>query len=72
MTIVEAPEHPSLAPNVRLVGEMQGTGFKDRQWLVQSGDRFVQVTELLYRVAEQADGDRTLEGIAARLTEATD
>ena len=72
VTTVEVPEHPSLAPNVRLVGEMKGTGFKDRQWLVQRDDRFVQVTELLYRVAEQADGDRTLEEIAARVTEATD
>jgi putative peptide zinc metalloprotease protein len=68
----EVPERPALAPNIQLVGEMQETGFEDRQWLVQRGDRFVQVTELLYRVAEQANGERTLEEIAAGVTESTD
>ena len=68
----EVPERPALASNVQLVGEMQETGFEDRQWLVQRGGRFVQVTELLYRVAEQANGERTLEEIAAGVTESTD
>ncbi len=72
-TAVEVvPERPELAPNVQLIGEMQETGFEDRQWLVQRGGRFVQVTELLYRVAEQVNGERTLEEIAAGLTESTD
>lgn len=65
-------ECPALGPDVQLVGEMQGTGFRDRQWLIQRGDRFVQVTELLYRVAEQINGERTLEEIAAALTESTE
>ena len=69
---VEVPERPTLAPNVQLVGEMPETGFMDRQWLVQRGGRFMQVTELLYRVAEQANGERTLEEIAVGVTEATD
>ena len=68
----EAPEHPALAAGVELVGEMEESGFRDRQWLVMRGDRFVQLPELLYRVAEKADGHRTYEEIAAVLTRSTD
>lgn len=66
------PERPALAPNVQLVGEMRETGFKDRQWLIQRDGRFMQLTELLYRILEQANGERTLDEIAARVTESTD
>jgi putative peptide zinc metalloprotease protein len=68
----EVPERPTLAPDVQLVGEMPETGFTERQWLVKRGDRFVQITELLYRVVEQMDGERTLEEIAERVTESTE
>ncbi len=68
----EAPKYPALAPNVQLVGEMQETGFQDRQWLVQRDGRFIQLTELLYRLLEQANGERTLEEIAAGVTDTTD
>jgi putative peptide zinc metalloprotease protein len=68
----EMPERPTLAPNVRLVGELPETRFRDRQWLIQRDGRFIQLTELLYRVAEQANGERTLEEIAAGVTESTD
>lgn len=61
-----------LASDVQLMGEMQGTGFKDRQWLIQRGEKFIQVTEILYRVAEQANGEKGLEEIAAGVTAATD
>src|ERR671938_592861 len=70
--VIEVPERPTLAPNVQLTGVMPDGGFKERQWLIQRDGRFIHVTELLYRVAEQADGRRTLEEIAAALTEATD
>ncbi len=66
------PVRPALAPTVQLVGEMQGTGFKDRQWLIQRDGQFLQLTELLYRVAEQVNGERTLEEIAAGVTESTE
>ncbi len=69
---VEVPERPALAPTVQIVGEMQGTGFKERQWLVQRNGRFIQITELLFRIAEQANGERTLEEIAAAVTASTD
>ena len=63
---------PALAPHVQLLGEMQGTGFKERQWLLRRHDHFIQLTELLYRIAERADGVHTLEEIATEVTEATD
>lgn len=63
---------PALAPRVRLVGEWQGSGFQDRQWLIQRDGRFIQLTELLYRIAEHADGERTLDGIAERVTDSTE
>jgi putative peptide zinc metalloprotease protein len=69
---MEVPEYPALAPNVELIGEMEETGFRQRQWLVRRGDRFIQLTELLYRVAEQADGESTHEEMAEALTRSTD
>jgi putative peptide zinc metalloprotease protein len=70
--VAEVPERPSLAPNVRLIGEMKESGFENPQWLVQRGQRFIQLTELLYRVVEQADGKRTLEEMAEGVTNSTD
>ncbi len=69
---MDVPERPALAPNVELSGEMQGTGFQEQQWLIQRDGQFIQVTELLYRVLEQINGERTLEEIAAGVTESTD
>ncbi len=51
---------------------MQETGFQDRQWLVQRDGRFIQLTELLYRVLEQTNGKRTLQEIAAGVTQSTE
>ena len=64
-------ERPALAAGVQLVGELKDSGFAEQQWLVQRDQRFVQVTELLYRVLEQCDGERTVDEIADRLTEST-
>lgn len=36
-----------LASGVELTGEMEETSFAERQWLVQRGDRFIQLSELL-------------------------
>ena len=70
--VIQVPERPQLAPNIELSGQMQESGFKDRQWLIQRDGHFIQVSELLYRIAEQANGERTLEEIAAGVTESTD
>ena len=51
---------------------MPDGGFQEQQWLVQRDGQFIHVTELLYRVLEQADGRRTLDEIAAGVTNATD
>lgn len=71
-TMTEVPERPALAPNVQPVGEMPGTGFTNQQWLILRNGQFLQISELLYRVAEQLDGERTLSEIAERLTESTE
>ena len=64
-------ERPALAGEVQLVGELKDSGFAEQQWLIRRDQRFVQVTELLYRVLEQCDGERTVDEIADRLTETT-
>lgn len=70
--VFSVPDFPSLAPDVELLGEMQETGFKNPQCLVRRGDRFIQLTELLYRVAEQADGKSTHGEMAEGVTGSTD
>src|ERR1700704_6210705 len=68
----DVPERPTLSAHVQLVGELRGTGFRERQWLIQRNGRFLQVTELLYRVADHADGRRTVDEISAGVSESTD
>ena len=74
--VVSAPpavaEYPQRAPDIELVGEMQESAFQDRQWLIKRDGHFLQVSELLYRVAEQADGRRTHQDIATAVTHATE
>jgi putative peptide zinc metalloprotease protein len=59
------PAMPRLAANVKLHGQMKESGFQQTQWLVERDGRFIQLTELLYRVVELCDGAHTLEAIAA-------
>lgn len=67
----EVPARPALAPGVRLAGEMRGTAFARSQWLIDRNGRFLQVSEPLYRVAEQLDGRRTHGEVAAAVSAAT-
>jgi putative peptide zinc metalloprotease protein len=69
---ISLPEYPELDQNVELVGEMQDTAFNEPQWLVQRDGRFIQVSQLLYRVAEQMNGERTFAQIAERVTDSTE
>ena len=62
---------PRLAPDVELLGELQGSGFVEPQWLVRRSGRYVQLSELLYRVASELDGKCTFVDVAACLTEST-
>jgi putative peptide zinc metalloprotease protein len=70
--LAEADARPTLAANAVLLGEMPDTGFTDGMWLIQLDGRFIQVTELLYRVAEQCDGSRTLGEIADNVSATTE
>lgn len=64
----QVPERPLRAPGVELSGMMGEGGFKDQQWLVERDGRFLQLTELLYRILEQVDGDKDLDAIAAAVS----
>lgn len=70
--IIQIPEKPALASGVQLVGELPETGFTEKQWLAVRNGTFIQIGELLYRVAQLADGNRTLDEIAQRMTETTE
>lgn len=65
------PERPALAAGVEVVGEAQGTAFRDARWLIQRRGRFIQVSEPLYRVAEYANGERTAGEIATLVSRST-
>ena len=68
----ETPRIPKLAATVRLVGKMNGFGFQEQQWLVEAHGRCIQMTELLYRVAEQANGEQSLDEIADKVSDHTE
>src|SRR5215212_3049078 len=65
LTASQLAQRPALAQHVELCGPMKDSGFEQPQWLVQRGDRYLHITELLYRLLEEVDGKRTLEEIAA-------
>src|SRR5918998_595106 len=67
----DVPERPTRAPGVELSGQMEDSAFEDRPWLILRDGTFVRVTELLYRVAEAADGTKDIEGVAGSVSEAT-
>lgn len=57
------------APDVVLVGSVQGSGFRDAPWLVECDGRYVQLTELLYLILQALDGERSLPEVAQQVTE---
>ena len=61
---------PRLAAGVHLRGRMTESAFADQPWLVERNGRFLQVTRLLYRVAELSDGTRSVDEIARALSTA--
>ena len=61
---------PRLAEGVELLGEYEGSGYKEPRYLARRSDgHLVQLTELLYLVVEQIDGRRTHGEIADEVTE---
>jgi putative peptide zinc metalloprotease protein len=69
---LKPPAVPRRAAGVTPVGPLQDGGFVEPQWLVRRHERFVQVSELLYRVVELANGVRTFDDIARELTATTE
>jgi putative peptide zinc metalloprotease protein len=58
-------EAPRLADGIELIGEFEGSGYKEDPYLARREDgQVIQLTELLYLVAEQCDGSRSLTEIA--------
>lgn len=57
--------NPRLRQGVRLMGEMQDTGFTEEQFLLKGPDgQFCRLSGLLYRVVEAADGTRDHQAMA--------
>ncbi|MFL5884332.1 MAG: hypothetical protein ACJ77M_04620 [Thermoleophilaceae bacterium] len=60
---------PRLADGVELIGEFEGSGFKEPPYIARRADgQVVQMPPLLYAVAEEIDGDRSLEEIGERVS----
>ncbi|MBV8980903.1 MAG: hypothetical protein JO086_08390 [Acidimicrobiia bacterium] len=56
---------PALTEGSELIGEFEGSGYKEPPSLVRRGDgQVIQLTPLLYSVAERADGNHTVDQIA--------
>ena len=59
---------PKLAPGVHLRGRMTESAFADQPWLVERNGRFLQVTQMLYHIAELADGAHSVHDMARALS----
>ena len=63
-------QHPRLAEGIELIGEYEGSGFKEAPYIARRGDgQTIQLTRLLHLVAEQCDGTRDRGEIARRVSE---
>jgi putative peptide zinc metalloprotease protein len=61
---------PRLADGIELIGQMEGSGFKDPPYIARRSDgQVVQMPDLLYFIAEAIDGQRGYAEIAATVTE---
>jgi putative peptide zinc metalloprotease protein len=61
---------PRLCPDLDLIGEYKGSGFKETPYLVRRPDgQVLQLSRLLFVVAGSIDGRRTVDEVAAVATE---
>ena len=68
---VPGPERPELLAGVRPLGQMTESAYRDPPWLIDREDRgYLQVTELVHRIAERCDGRRSIDEIAADISRA--
>ncbi len=64
----EAP--PRLAEGIELIGEYEGSGYKEAPYIARRADgQVIQLTYLLHLVASQADGQRDFRAVGAAVTE---
>src|ERR671937_2227860 len=68
---MDAHERPTRSPTIELLGAMRGTAYAERKFLVRRDAAYLQLTELLYRVLELADGAHSCERIAAYVAATT-
>ena len=60
---------PRLAEGVELIGEYQGSGFREPKYIVRrADDQVIQLPRLLYLLAANLDGQRDLAQLAAALS----
>jgi putative peptide zinc metalloprotease protein len=63
------PGVPHPAEGLELIGGYEGSGFKEKPYLVRRADgQVIQLSRLLYLVAEAVDGERDFGEIADRVT----
>jgi putative peptide zinc metalloprotease protein len=69
---VSAPlTRPVLAPSTWLVGQLQESALARPPWAVEQPKRgYVEMSELAYRIAEQANGEQTVDEIATAVSTA--
>lgn len=71
MSSDDTAERPQLAPATWLVGRLDESALESPPWAVErAGLGYVQMGELAYHVAEQANGEHTVEEIAAAVSAA--
>lgn len=64
-------DRPVLAPSTWLVGQLLESALEDPPWAVEQPKRgYVEMSELAYRVAEQATGEQTVDEIATAVSTA--
>jgi hypothetical protein len=62
---------PVLAPSTWLVGQLQESALERPPWAVEQPKRgYVEMSELAYRIAEQANGEQTIDEIATAVSTA--
>ena len=65
-----AGEAPRLAEGVELIGQMEGSGYKDPPFMARRPDgQMVQLAPILHLVAERADGRHSYSQIGAEVSE---
>ena len=63
-------EVPKLSEGIELIGEYEGSGFKEAPYIARRGDgQVIQISHLLHSVAENSDGERNFGQVAERVSD---